>query len=114
MDGLYAIDRQHLPRRPPAELVGPVRSADSDRQGVHSCALDEIRRLRGIGEHLLARQLAFGPDTILLSRHPGFERPETSELTLHRNTNGVRDLGNFRRDIHVVLIRSGSFHILPQ
>jgi hypothetical protein len=72
------------------ELVGAVAGAAGDRQRVHAGVLDEARRLLGIGQHLVVRQLAFGADAVFLAGGAGFQRAEAADLALHRHAAGMR------------------------
>ena len=66
----------------------------------------------GIGEQLLAGELALGADAVLLAGLAGLERAEAAELALDRDADRVRHLDHLARDLDVVVVARRRLHVL--
>ena len=86
------------------ELVGAVAGADGDGQRVELGALDEVGRLLGVGEQLLARHRRFGAVAVFLVAAHGFQRAQAAQLAFDRDAQRVRHVDHLARDVDVVVV----------
>ena len=107
VDLLDHVHGEDVPVRLARELVGAVRGAHRDRQGVDLGGADEIDRLVRIGQQLIVADLALDAVAILLLAAAMLERAEHAEFTFHRGADPVRHLDHAPGDIDIVLIVSG-------
>jgi hypothetical protein len=98
------LDGQNVTGRRTGELVGAVRRADRNRQGIDAGLLHEIGSLFRIGQQLRMIECALGTDAVFFTGLAGFQRSEAAELAFHGHTTGVRHFDRAARDIHVVFI----------
>ena len=90
-----------------------MRGAHGDRQSIDLCAHDEVDGLIGIGQKLLARELALGAVAVFLFARAMLERPENAKLAFDGGADGMRRLDHAAGDIGVYIDRRpGSSHQL--
>ncbi len=114
MDFLDAVDRQDVAGGLAGELVGAVRGADGDRQGVQLGGLDEVGSLLGIGQQHGVVQLAFGADAVFFAGFAGLERAQAAEFAFHGHADGVRQLHHLAGHVDVVLVVGRSLAVFTQ
>ncbi len=114
VDRLDLLDGEDVAGGRTGELVGAVAGADGDGQGVHLGALDEVRRLFRVGEHLVVGQGAGGADAVFLTGLAGFQRAQAAQLAFHGDAAGVGHVHGATGHVHVVLILGGGLAVLAQ
>ena len=99
-----AVHRQHFAVGLASELVGSVAGADGDGQGIDARLLDEILGLVGIGQQLLARELADGAVAVFLFAFAVFQRAEAAEFAFDGDVLRMGQLHDFGGDADVVVV----------
>ncbi|MNR40573.1 hypothetical protein D3C85_1588720 [compost metagenome] len=114
MDFLDHVHGQDVAVRLARELVGAVRGAHGDRQGVDLGGLDEVDGLIRVGQQGRVVQLAFEAVAVFGLAHAGFQRAQHAQFTLDRDAAGVGHFGDATGDVDVVLVGGGGLGVLFQ
>jgi hypothetical protein len=84
-----------------------VTCANRDGERVAAGLSDEVDSLVGVGQKLLARELAFGAHAVLFPRLTGLKAAENAEFSLDGHAYGVRELADTLGDLDVVRVAGG-------
>ena len=103
MDLLDPLHRQHVAVGLAGELVGPVARADRHGERIDARRRHEPRRLVGVGEQLIVRELAGGAVAVFGLTLAALQRPQAAELALHRHALPVGERDDLLGDLHVVV-----------
>ncbi len=107
VDLLHHVHGQDVAVRLARKLVGAVRGAHGDRQRIDFCGAHERHRLRGVGQKLVAGDLALDAVAVLLLAAAVLQRAEHAKLALDRGADPVREIGHAAGNSDVILVGSG-------
>src|SRR5690606_10334758 len=96
------------------ELIGAVRGAHGDGQGVDFGGLDEVDGLIRVGQQGRVVQLAFKAVAVLGLAHAGFQRAQNAQFALDRDAARVGHLDHATGDVDVVVVGGGGLGVFFQ
>ncbi len=111
VDFFDALNGQYVAGGLTAEFVCAVAGANGNGQRVHLGLLDEVGRLLGVGQQLLAGHGGVGAVAIFFVALHGFQRAQATQLAFDGNTAHMSHLNHLLGHVQVVFIAGNGFAV---